>query len=127
MIIKRNSLWPRVMLQLFASIVATSKQGMSQLEETVTCLLGGEKGKCAFVRSEAFVRLRIQALYRRDADRPVSAETDGLRVTLVPDGTALVYITCPDAPKEPAEDDPHEAGLGKRKDRSEEPDTWAAV
>jgi hypothetical protein len=111
------------MLQLFTSIVATSKVGMGQLEETVTGLLGGEKGKCAFVRSEAFVRLRIQALYRRDLDRPMSAETDGLKVTLTPDGTALVYIACPDAPKT---DETTDSELGKRRERPDE-DVWAAV
>jgi hypothetical protein len=110
------------MLQLFASIAATSKTGMGQLEETVTGLLGGEKGKCAFVRSEAFVRLRIQALYRRDMNRPISAETDGLKVTLTPDGTALVYIACPDAPRTEADG----SELGKRRERPEE-DVWAAV
>jgi hypothetical protein len=109
------------MLQLFTSIVATSKAGMGQLEETVTGLLGGEKGKCAFVRSEAFVRLRIQALYRRDLDRPMSAETDGLKVTLTPDGTALVYIACPDAPKTEADSE-----LGKRRERRDE-DVWAVA
>jgi hypothetical protein len=105
------------MYQLFSTTDVTTKAGMAQLEETVAALLKGERGKCAFVRSEAFVKLRIRALYRREQDplaRPLSAETDGVKVTLTPAGTALVYIACPDA--EPPED-AHDAALGKRKER----------
>jgi hypothetical protein len=54
--------------------------------------------------------------------RPISAETDGLKVTLTPDGTALVYIACPDAPRTEADG----SELGKRRERPEE-DVWAAV
>ena len=109
------------MFQLFTTVDVTSKAGMSELEETVASLLRGERGKCAFVRSEAFVKLRIRALYRRDLSSPISAETDGVKVTLTPAGTALVYIACADAPVE--EED---AALGKRKDRPTD-ELYAAV
>lgn len=88
------------MLRLICSVDVTTPGGMSQLEECVGELLGGEHHKCAFVRSEAFVRLRLRALYHRRGSRDVetasgmfSAFWEGLKVTLSPSGTAFVYVT----------------------------------
>jgi len=105
------------------SIEVTSAGDMARLEQVVSELLGGEHNKCAFIRSEAFLRLRICALYRRGTlESPVSAYWEGLKVSLTPSGTVCVYVTeacVEEAPK--LEQDPDHGVLGKRS-RSGSPD-----
>lgn len=87
-----------MVLRQFCSIDIQGPEDFARLEETIGELLGGEHHKCAFVRSEAFVRLRLRALYRRawgETDWLVSAFWEGLKVTLTPAGTAIVYVTEP--------------------------------
>jgi hypothetical protein len=89
-----------MVLRQFCSMDIQSPDDMARLEETIGELLGCEHHKCAFVRSEAFVRLRLRALYHRcqqngEDDWLVSAFWEGLKVTLTPGGTVIVYVTEP--------------------------------
>ena len=83
-----------VMLRKILSLHVGNKEDMARLEAGIVDLLGGEHHKCAFIRSEAFVKLRLRALYGRgDTSSPtVSAYWEGLKVTLTQGGTACVYI-----------------------------------
>lgn len=90
-----------MVLRQFCSIDIRGPEDFARLEETIGELLGCEHHKCAFVRSEAFVRLRLRALYHRAPDQGsghdwlVSAFWEGLKVTLTPGGTVIVYVTEP--------------------------------
>ena len=115
-----------IMLRMVFSIEVTSANDMARLEQVVSELLGGEHNKCAFIRSEAFLRLRICALYRRGAnDSPISAFWEGLKVSLTPSGTACVYVTeacVEEAPRNEKEVvETESAGLGKRSRSSSPP------
>jgi hypothetical protein len=100
------------------SIEVGSASDMARLEQVISELLGGEHNKCAFIRSEAFLRLRICALYRRGTfDSPVSAFWEGVKVSLTPSGTACVYVTeacVEEAPKLTATGEAESPVLGKR-------------
>jgi hypothetical protein len=82
------------MLRKIFSTQVANKEDMARLEASIVDLLGGEHHKCAFIRSEAFVKLRLRALYRRgDTSAPaISAYWEGLKVTLTQGGTVCVYI-----------------------------------
>ncbi len=112
-----------VMLQKLFSISVASKGDMAELEAVVVGLLGGEHGKCAFIRSQEFVKLRLHALYHRKHDPPRTSNIivygEGLKITLTPSGTACVFITDPCfEPIEPSApndaDDISPSSLGKR-------------
>lgn len=81
------------MLRMIMSSDVASSEDMARVEEAIAEMLGGEHHKCAFVRSEAFVRLRLSALYRRGEPRdgPLTAFWDGLKVMLTPSGKVCVY------------------------------------
>lgn len=109
-------------MQKIFAVQVRNKADMAQLEEVVVGLLGGEHHRCAFLRSEDFVKLRTQALYRRARDdagcvqRSVYAE--GIKITLDPAGNACVFLSNPF--EEIAQEDQEKASitsldLGKRK------------
>ena len=108
-------------MKLF-SIRVTNKQDMAKLEEVVASLLGGERGKCSFIRSHEFVQLRLKALYPRKQDavrtQNISVYCEGLKLTLTPTGTMFVLTTEPYVePQEElddAPDSPFPEPLGKR-------------
>lgn len=107
------------MLQKLFSILVETKEDMARVEEVVGGLLGGEYNKCAFTRSNEFIKLRLYALYPRKSDgvRPcnISVYGEGLKITLTPSGTVCVFITDPcfePAHSPVAADVP--TGLGKR-------------
>jgi hypothetical protein len=96
------------MLQKVLSLSIQGQQDMTKLEQTVACLLGGEHHKCSFVRSQDFIKLRLQALYHPAAQRaPLVVYGEGLKICLDNDNLATVYLVDPsidpDLPTPPSE------------------------
>lgn len=61
----------------------TATRDMDDIEAAITRELGGENGRCAFLRSQSYLRLRMAALYRDDRDRtPCTVYHEGLKVSL---------------------------------------------
>jgi hypothetical protein len=97
------------MLRKILSLHVGNKEDMARLEAGIVDLLGGEHHKCSFIRSEAFVKLRLRALYGRgDASSAptVSAYWEGLKVTLTQGGTVCVYIADACVEEAPVEEEP---------------------
>lgn len=66
-----------------------SKEDMSELEQVMTRINGGQR--CSFMRSRDYIRFRLAALYNT-FDLPVEAYGESLKVTLDSDRTATVFI-----------------------------------
>lgn len=118
------------MLQKLFSIRVSGKDDMARLEEVVVGLLGGEHHRCAFLRSEEFVRLRNYALYCHEKTCARSVHIEGLKIVLTSTGKACVYLTdpcvvpVPSPPSPPVGGDPsveEEAFLVGRKRRAVTP------
>ena len=61
----------------------TATRDMDDIEAAITRELGGEKGRCAFLRSQSYLRLRMAALYRDEMNRtPCTVYHEGLKVSL---------------------------------------------
>jgi len=72
-----------------------NKQDMQEIEETITRQLGGEGHRCAFLRSRAYIKLRVAALYQTHSSTVCHAAFSGrLSVTMVPaeGGSPLVSV-----------------------------------
>ena len=85
-------------MQKIFSVQVQHKSDMAQVEELVVSLLGGEHHRCAFLRSEEFVKLRTQALYHRardDARVHRCVHVEGLKITLDPSGNVCVFLVDP--------------------------------
>jgi hypothetical protein len=81
-----------MLVKVFSSFIET-KEDMNHMEKTLVGLLGGERGKCAFMRSKEYVALRLRALYSKDAiDKPVIVYGEGIKLSLNPDRTLDLYL-----------------------------------
>ena len=79
----------------------TATRDMDDIEAAITRELGGENGRCAFLRSQSYLRLRMTALYRDDRVRtPCTVYHEGLKVSLVwtENGkqVTLQHVHCPE-------------------------------
>ena len=70
---------------------AVTKQDMTLVESKIAQHLCGEDGRCAWLRSQAYLRLRLTALYYPSVCKttPIMLYHQGLRVTLL-DGTVTL-------------------------------------
>lgn len=70
-----------------------SRLDMEEIESTITKELGGENNRCAFLRSKAYMQLRIAALYHVDPE-PMSVFHDPINVSLGkgPEGEKMVSV-----------------------------------
>jgi hypothetical protein len=59
----------------------TSTRDMDDIESAITAELGGENHRCAFLRSQSYLRLRIAALYKAE-QAPYTAYFSTLKVAL---------------------------------------------
>lgn len=89
------------MASLVFSRKIASQRDMGELEDTLSSLLGGEQHKCAFVRSQDFVRLRLLALYKAPPPRLLVVYGEGLKITLDSDKVASVFLLNPMLDPEP--------------------------
>ena len=73
-----------------------TKRDMQEIEEAITKQLGGEGHRCAFLRSRAYIRLRLAALYptaRPCEPRATIAYVGHISVTLIcKEGEALIVL-----------------------------------
>lgn len=79
----------------------TATRDMDDIEAAITRELGGENGRCAFLRSQNYLRLRMAALYRDERDRtPCTVYHEGLKVSLgwTANGkqVTLQHFNCPE-------------------------------
>lgn len=79
----------------------TATRDMDEIEAAITLELGGENGRCSFLRSQSYLRLRMAALYRDDRDRtPCTVYHEGLKVSLgwTENGkrVTLQHFSCPE-------------------------------
>jgi hypothetical protein len=76
------------------SITIDTCRDMASLEDKLRGLLGGEHSKkCAFMRSQEYIALRLTALYRKETIRnPVVVYSEGVKVCLNPDWSVDVYM-----------------------------------
>jgi len=81
-----------IMLHEIFAIKINDRNDMLLLEETIMKLLGGEQNKCALLRSQEFVNLRLRALYNRGPDRPAIVYGEGLKIFLDTEKQARVYL-----------------------------------
>ena len=77
-------------MSLVHSAVIGGAADLLEAERVIAACLRGESGRCSFLRSEAYVRLRLAALYS-PSPAPVVAYHERLRVSLAPDGRLSVY------------------------------------
>jgi len=61
------------------------KSDMLEIERVITAHLKGEGGRCAFLRSAPYIRLRVAALYT-PLPEPLSAHCGRLKVSLACEG-----------------------------------------
>ena len=95
--------------KIFSMRVRT-KHDMSVLEDRLGGLMGGEQNRrCALVRSQEFIALRLCALYKRGGPPPLSVYGHNLQVCLDRDGNVTIYLLSSDV-----DPDPECALLGKR-------------
>ena len=59
----------------------TSTRDMDDIEAAIIAELGGENNRCAFLRSQSYLRLRIAALYKTE-QTSYTAYFAGLKVVL---------------------------------------------
>ena len=104
------------MLYKVFSIQVKTKEDMSRLEEALVSLLGGEQSKCALVRSQEFINIRLRALYNRGPSEAIVVYGERVKICLDPDKNADVYLmelgvdAIPSLlGKRPASDDPRGA------------------
>lgn len=72
-----------------------NKRDMQAVEEAITRQLGGEGHRCAFLRSRAYIRLRVATLYQTNLSKTAHTAFHGrLSVTMVPveGGSPLVSV-----------------------------------
>ena len=109
-------------MSLVGSWVIKSQADLAEAETAIVRCLRGESGRCGFLRSEAYARLRLAALYsvRSGVDETLEACHDRLRVTLQPSG--VLSVSWVDPSEAPDTDfiaafglEPGPVGLGKRK------------
>ena len=74
-----------------ASLQASTSEDMALVESEIARHLGGEGGRCGWLRSSDYIRLRVSALYfpHLCATEPLSVHCQGLRVSLL-DGTVTL-------------------------------------
>jgi len=70
-----------------------SRLDMAEIESTITKELGGENNRCAFLRSKAYMQLRMAALYHVDPE-PMTVFHDPICVSLGkgPEGEKMVSV-----------------------------------
>jgi hypothetical protein len=94
------------MHQKVYTIQIKNPKDMNSLEQTLASLLGGEHNKCAFIRSQEFIALRLRALYGRSPSAQAAASSvvygEGLKITLDPDNHASVYLVSPSIEADPS-------------------------
>ena len=73
-------------MSLVGSWVVHGPRELAEAEAVIAKCLRGEGGRCVFLRSEAYTRLRLAALY--GSGGPQQAEHERLRVTLLPSSDA---------------------------------------
>jgi hypothetical protein len=95
------------------SVRIRTKKDMAELEDTITTLLGGEQGKCALIRSQDFLALRLRALYGRESGRPLVVYGEGLKIALDLDNVGSVSLLNP-PPIDPVDEAYEAYMLGKR-------------
>jgi hypothetical protein len=88
----RESLY-RMLFKVF-SIIVRSNEDMVRLESIVRGLLGGEQSKkCAFMRSQEYIALRLLALYKREIiSKPMVVYSEGVKVCLNPDWSVDIFM-----------------------------------
>lgn len=74
------------------SIQIKTTDDMGRLEEALVRLVGGERSKCALVRSQDFVNLRLRALYDRGPSDRIVVYGERIKVCLESDKTAEIYL-----------------------------------
>jgi hypothetical protein len=68
-----------------------SKEDMSLLESTIGGLLRGEHNKCALIRCNEFIQLRLCALYGK-GKAPIHVYGEGLQISLDKSNVVSVYL-----------------------------------
>ena len=102
------------------SVEIKTKKDMTVLEDMITSLLGGEQGKCALIRSQDFLALRLRALYGRESGRPLVVYGEGLKIMLDMDNVGSISLLNP-APIDPVDEVYEAYMLGKRLRTEDEP------
>lgn len=67
------------------------KDDMTQIEKVVGGLLGSKGSRCALVRSQDFIKLRLCALYDR-GEPPMTVYGEGVQVCLDREKNVTVYL-----------------------------------
>jgi hypothetical protein len=96
----------------------TSHRDMDDVESTIAAQLGGENGRCAFLRSLSYRLLRMAVLYKQD-QRSYTAHHGNLIIAYEPTGEGKrVTIKCLDPPFNEEYDEPAEWNERKAPRRS---------
>ena len=74
------------------SIQIQSKDDMAKLEDALVRLMGGERSKCALIRSQEFINIRLRALYDRGPAERIVVYAERVKVCLESDKTADIYL-----------------------------------
>jgi len=88
---------------------ACTIEDMSAVELEIAARFKGVGGKCSFLRSASYQRLRLRALYEQHLSGEYAVYHNGLKLTLF-EGNLTVEWTKP-----ACEDDAQDDALGKRK------------
>jgi len=74
------------------SIQVKTKEDMAKLEEALVSLLGGEQSKCAMMRSQEFINIRLRALYNRGPAEAIVVYGEKVKICLTPEKNADIYL-----------------------------------
>ncbi len=85
------------------------KDDMTRIETFLGGLLGSKLSRCALVRSQDFIKLRLCALYSR-GEPPMTVYGEGVQVYLDREKNVTVYLLTNSVP----DDEPGAVPLGKR-------------
>lgn len=74
------------------SIQIQTKEDMAKLEDALVRLTGGERSKCALIRAQEFVNLRLRALYDRGPAERIVVYGERVKICLESDKTVDIYL-----------------------------------
>ena len=80
------------MLYKVFSIHVKTKEDMDKMEQALVSLLGGEQSKCALMRSQEFINIRLRALYDRGPAENIVVYGERVKICLDPEKHAEIYL-----------------------------------
>lgn len=76
---------------LIKTMPASTQEEFSAVEQEIAARFKGDRGKCSFLRSSAFQRLRIRALYQK-SEEDFTVYYNGMKIVLSDGNVKMQWI-----------------------------------